>query len=71
MLVNTFDFNICKLKMNWCPSPTLSHIVRLRDRTVRPFCRTVAQSHKSRTFHLFEDFPGRFTSSNFQEYSMC
>ena len=23
MLVNTFDFNTCKLKMNWCPSPTL------------------------------------------------
>ena len=22
MLVNTFDFNTCKLKMNWCPSPT-------------------------------------------------
>ena len=45
--------------------------VRLCDRTVRPCCRTVAQSHKSRTFYQFEDFPGRFTSSNFQEYSMC
>ena len=37
MLVNTFDFNTCKLKMNWCSSPTLvGQVGRTDVRLVRP-----------------------------------
>ena len=48
MLVNTFDFNTCKLKMNWCPSPTLSHNVRSHTCATVRCDHAVAQSH-SRT----------------------
>ena len=50
MLVNTFDFNTCKLKMNWCPSPTFVGHVRLSGPTLFFMSDYFGQSDKSDKF---------------------